>query len=161
MRVTLTEFVFPISGGERSVPHGVDLPSTATDPSWDAETLTLSYLVPQEEGEPQEASHTFTQAEIDDALVVSQTPPAPSVPQEVTPRQFRLAMIQAGVTPANIEAIIAAIPDETQRLLAETEWDYASSVKRDHPLVAQFGQALGKTDADIDAIFIAAKAIGG
>ena len=136
-------------------------------PTWDPEALVLSYFTPGpldgegDQTDPVEQSLTFTQAEIDTALVERLTPAATPVPEEVTPRQFRLAMIQGGVTPSQIETVIAAIPDATQRLLAQTEWEFASSVKRSHPLVAQFGRALGKTEVEIDQIFIVAKAIGG
>jgi len=69
------------------------------------------------------------------------------VPQEVTPRQFRLALLQAGVSPA---AITQALQGNEAAL---TEWEFALSVRRDHPLIATMAAMLGKTDADVDAIF--------
>jgi len=73
----------------------------------------------------------------------------------VTPRQFRLAMLAAGVDLADIEQAIAALPAE-QRQAARVEWEFASEIRRDHPLVAQLAAALDKTDAEIDQVFLVA-----
>jgi hypothetical protein len=74
----------------------------------------------------------------------------PKIPVELTPRQFRLAMLQAGVSPAQITAMLEAAGDEAGLI----EWEYASSIRRDHPLIVTLAGALGKTEADIDQIFI-------
>jgi hypothetical protein len=76
------------------------------------------------------------------------------VPQSLTPRQFRLALIDHGITPDMVAEVISGIEDEVERLKAETEWDYASTIRRDHPMIATIGTALGKTPAQIDAIFL-------
>ena len=83
--------------------------------------------------------------------------PAPVVPQEVTMRQARLALLGAG----NLSAVNAAIAGMTGTAgdAARIEWDYSSSVKRTQPLVLQMGAALGLTKAQLDQLFITAAAL--
>jgi hypothetical protein len=77
-------------------------------------------------------------------------PPAPTVPEAVTPRQIRLALYQSGLLPAATTWIGSA--DEGTRI----EWDYATEVRRDHAMWPVAAAALGKTSADIDALFLLA-----
>lgn len=70
--------------------------------------------------------------------------------------QVRLGLLAGGITPAQVEAIINAIPDETQRITAHTYWDYATALHRDHPLIVTLGAALGLTSAQVDAMWTAA-----
>jgi len=77
----------------------------------------------------------------------------------VTQRQFRLALLAGGIRAADIEAIIAQIPDATAREAAEIEWNWASVIARTNPLVAQLGGLLGKTDAEIDQLFAIAASL--
>ena len=60
------------------------------------------------------------------------------------------------MSPANVDAQIAAIPDVPTRERAQIEWEYATAYPHTHPLVAQLGAALGLTPAAIDAAFVAA-----
>lgn len=80
-------------------------------------------------------------------------PPAPPVPQSVTPRQVRLLLLQQGLL-ANVEAIIAASDKPTQ-----ITWQYASEFRRDDPLLEALSQQLGLTSEQVDGFFIAAAAI--
>ena len=73
--------------------------------------------------------------------------------------QLRLGILGAGLTPDEIDAAIAAIPDVTQRVTVATYWQYATQFERSHPLVAGMVQLLGLTTADADAIWRAAGAI--
>jgi hypothetical protein len=77
-----------------------------------------------------------------------------SVPESVTMRQARLALLSAGLL-GQVEAIIAAMPG-TEGDAARIEWEYAATVERGNPLFAALAPALGLTDADIDQLFIAA-----
>lgn len=80
-----------------------------------------------------------------------------TVPQAVTMRQARLALLAAGkLTTAN--AAIAAMPG-TDGDAARIEWEYAHEVRRDSPLVVGMGAVLGLTDEQMDGLFIAAAAI--
>jgi len=80
--------------------------------------------------------------------------PGPGVPQEVTMRQARLALYNAGILDAAQE-VIDALP-QPQRRQAQIEWEYALSVRRDHPLIAlMIAQGLA-TEAEVDGLFVAA-----
>ena len=81
-------------------------------------------------------------------VVVS--PPTP-IPQVVTMRQARLALLQQGLL-ANIQPAIDAL-DEPHRSAANIEWEYSQTVERTRPFVLTLGEALGLTDDDLDALF--------
>ena len=79
-------------------------------------------------------------------------PPAPPtpIPQSVTMRQARLALLGAGLLDTVETAIAGAGP------AAKIEWDYATEVQRSAGLVPAMATALGLTDAQIDALFVTA-----
>lgn len=82
-------------------------------------------------------------------------PPAPAVvPQAVTMRQARLALLAAGLLPA-VSTALAALPSP-QKEAAQIEWEYSTEVQRHRPLVQALGPALGLDDAALDALFIEA-----
>jgi hypothetical protein len=72
------------------------------------------------------------------------------VPQSVTPRQARLALLAAGHLAAVNAAVAAAGPQ------AQIDWDYALEIRRDNALIASMAASLGLTDAQIDDLFRAA-----
>jgi hypothetical protein len=76
----------------------------------------------------------------------------PPVPQQVTMRQARLALLGAGLLD-QISVAIAAIEDPLQRKAAEIEWEYSQEVQRSNGFVAQIAPALGLDDAALDALF--------
>lgn len=84
-------------------------------------------------------------------------PPPPVVPQEITMRQARLALLAAG----HLDGVQPALDalSEPQRAAAQIEWEYAATLKREHPLVLSLGTALGLSSEDVDALFVAAAAI--
>ena len=84
-------------------------------------------------------------------------PPAPAVPQAVTMRQARLALLGAGKLAA-VDTAIAALSEPT-RTAAQIEWEYSNEVQRHNGIVSQLGPALGLTDAQIDALFLGAAAL--
>ncbi|TXH53543.1 MAG: hypothetical protein E6Q97_13090 [Desulfurellales bacterium] len=75
----------------------------------------------------------------------------------VSMRQARLALLQAGLLD-DVEAAINALP-EPQRAAARIEWDYSSQVARTQPLVLQLAPALGLNEAQLDALFVTARAL--
>ncbi|MFM9829724.1 MAG: hypothetical protein ACKVOB_13445 [Sphingomonas sp.] len=77
----------------------------------------------------------------------------------VSMRQARLALLGAGLLD-DVEAAINGIADAAARTAAQIDWEYATEVRRVSPLVASLGPALGLTDAQIDALFVAAAGIG-
>lgn len=81
-----------------------------------------------------------------------------TVPQSVTPRQAKLALLGVGLLDSVDEAL-SAIPDPTTKRAAQIEWEYATEFRRNAPLIATMGAALNLTDEQIDALFIAASAI--
>ena len=75
------------------------------------------------------------------------------VPKQVTMRQARLALLAAGLLDTVETAIAGAGP------AAKIEWEYAQEVQRAAGLVPAMAIALGMTEAQIDALFIAAAAL--
>jgi len=84
--------------------------------------------------------------------------PPPSVPDAVTMRQARLALLGAGMLDA-VEPAIAAIPDPVQRRAAEITWEYSTEVRRDNGLIAAIAAKLGLNGQQIDDLFIAGGAL--
>ena len=81
------------------------------------------------------------------------------IPQSVSMAQARKALVLGGVSMASVAAAIAAISDTTQRELAQIDWEYSTTVRRVSPLVESLGPSLGLTDAQIDALFVAASSL--
>lgn len=76
------------------------------------------------------------------------------VPASVTMRQARLALLAAGLLGAVQTAIDGlSSPDKEA---AQIEWDYSNEVQRSNGVVSALAPALGLTEAQIDALFIAA-----
>lgn len=110
---------------------GAVIPQSLENTDW------LSYLAWLDQGnEPQEADSTAR------------------VPSEVTMRQARLALHQAGFLPT-VESAINAMP-EPPRTAARIEWDYSNAIQRDNQFVAQLGAILGLTSTQLDELFIQA-----
>lgn len=81
----------------------------------------------------------------------------PVVPASITMRQARLALLGAGVL-ATVDQAIAGMPG-IEGEAARIEWEYAQEVRRDSPLIAALGPAIGLTTEQIDALFIAGAAL--
>jgi hypothetical protein len=79
------------------------------------------------------------------------------VPQTVSMAQARLALIGAGLF-STIDAGLKALP-EPQRTTALTAWEYAPTVSRNGALVTTLAGQFGLTEAQLDALFVAAAAI--
>ncbi len=74
----------------------------------------------------------------------------------LTARQFRLGLVNAGISPTQVTATIAAMPAGADRDKAQIEWEFATTFNRMHPLIATVGAALGLTDVQIDAMWLSA-----
>lgn len=83
--------------------------------------------------------------------------PDTQVPNAVTMRQARLALLQAGKLHL-IPLVIDSLSSPTKEA-AIIEWEYSSEVQRHNGFVSQIGPALGMSSADIDALFILAKGL--
>lgn len=79
------------------------------------------------------------------------------VPQVVTMRQARLALLGAGLL-ARVNDALAAMPG-VEGEAARIEWEYATTVDRGSPLIASLGGALGLDDAALDDLFTTADKI--
>jgi hypothetical protein len=83
----------------------------------------------------------------------------PPVPGSVSARQIRLWLVRNGVSLAQVDAAISAIPDQLQRDSVRVEWDYAPYVERVHPMLIPLAAALGLTESQVDQAFIEAAVI--
>lgn len=72
---------------------------------------------------------------------------------DLTARQFRLGLVNAGISPSTVTATIAAMPDGPEKDKDHIEWEYATTFKRTHPLVTSIGASIGLSPEDIDAIW--------
>lgn len=97
----------------------------------------LSSLVP--EGEP---------------ILPYVAPPTP-VPQEVTRRQAKQALLLGGLL-GGVQPAIDAIPDPIQRSMIQIEWDDSQTFDRGRPALIALGAALGLDDSALDALFVQA-----
>lgn len=82
-------------------------------------------------------------------------PPATPVvvPQVVTPRQARIALLNAGLLDA-VDAAVTASPRSVQ-----IDWEYAIEIRRDNPVIAAMAAQLNLSPAEIDGLFIAAGSV--
>lgn len=83
-----------------------------------------------------------------DLHVESVLTPETYIPTVVTMRQARLALKAAGL----LDTVSSTITDPD----AQIAWEYAGSVKREDALVTSLSSQLGLTEAQIDALFVAA-----
>jgi len=79
------------------------------------------------------------------------------VPVLVTPKQARLAMLDAGIL-ATVEGLIAGM-EGVDGQKARIVWEWANEIRRDDPLLVSLASSLGMTSAQIDQLFIAASAL--
>ena len=114
------------------------------DAQWSLAGNNLANLVWHGPGEPP------TLAELEAAW-----PDAQRAAVIVSMTALRLTLIEMELED-DVLAVINAMPDAKQKAAALAWWQTAQTVRRNHSLVAQLSAALGKTDAEIDAIFAAA-----
>lgn len=93
---------------------------------------------------------------IGQATVGDWVPPPATIrpPEVVSMRQARRALRAAGLL-GTVDAAIAALPG-TEGDDARIDWEFATEVRRDSPLIAQLAPALGLSDAQLDGLFVAA-----
>lgn len=92
-----------------------------------------------------------------DTVILPYIAPPVAVPAEITMRQARLVLMGAGKLTA-VDAAIAAMP-EPQKSAAKIEWEYSNTVQRHNGFVSALGPALGLTESEVDALFIAGAAL--
>ena len=74
--------------------------------------------------------------------------PEVQIPQVVTMRQARLALLQEGLL-ATIESAIQNGTDEAMKI----EWEYATEVRRDWDSLVTLTESLGMTSTELDSLF--------
>jgi len=79
--------------------------------------------------------------------------PTPAIPQVVSMRQARLALLEAGL----LTQVSAAIQSAGE--VAVIEWEYARELRRAHPLTQQLSDALGITEQQLDDLFTLASTL--
>lgn len=82
-----------------------------------------------------------------DAATWIEPDPVPAPVTEVTPRQARLALSAAGLLD-QVNSAIAGMP-----AAAQITWQFASTINRADPLIAQLGPTLGLSEQQIDQLF--------
>lgn len=88
--------------------------------------------------------------------VASYVPPDPEpiqVPQVITIRQAKLALLQAGLLDG-VDAAVAQADRATQ-----IEWEYATEVRRDWPTLLTLQTELGLSEQQVDDLLISASLI--
>lgn len=83
------------------------------------------------------------------ALTPPPAPPVP-VPQIITIRQARLALLAAGLLD-DVNTAVAAASKSVQ-----IEWEYVTELRRDWPTLIALAGSLGLTGVQVDELFIAA-----
>lgn len=78
-------------------------------------------------------------------------PVVPAIPEVVTMRQARLALLQAGLL-AQVNTAVANMPGAAGDT-ARIEWEFSSTVERNRPLVQSLIGALGLTESQLDDLF--------
>ena len=99
-----------------------------------------------------------TQAKADEAIATyAEANRLAAIPQSVTMRQARLALLAA----EKLTAVSSAIAGMTGLAgdSARIEWEFSGEVWRNQPLVALLGEVLGLTATQLDALFVAAAAL--
>jgi hypothetical protein len=85
-------------------------------------------------------------------------PPTPvPVPESASPAYLRVALRRLhGITSPMISAKIELIPDPQDRQDADDLWEYATQIRRTHPLVISLAASFALTEAEVDQVFILA-----
>lgn len=99
----------------------------------------------------QETVREYTSAEL---AAIANQPTLPPVPQSVTMRQARLALLQTGLL-EQVNTAVASLPGATGEA-ARIEWEFSSTVERNRPLVQSLSVALNLTPAQLDDLFMLA-----
>ena len=103
------------------------------------------------EGDPED--FPLTDAELAEATATQATMP-PTILTEVSMRQARLALNQAGLL-TTVDAAVAALNDPAVTI----EWEYAATVDRHSPMVALLAGELGLSEGQLDTLFAAAQGL--
>ena len=91
----------------------------------------------------------FSEEEI--AEIQASVNAAPKPIREIDARRLRLALLELGLL-EKVETALSSLPKA-----AQIDWEYATTIREDYPLVVSLSEALG---LDITQIFNKAQSIG-
>jgi len=92
----------------------------------------------------------------DDGFCVGQNQSAPvAAPDSLTAVQIRLWLVAHGISLEQVDAAIAALPDDT-REATRIEWEYSATIHRASSTLVAMATAFGMDSAAIDAAFLEA-----
>lgn len=80
----------------------------------------------------------------------------PALLPPITKRQLRLTLVRSGISLAQVEAAIEAMPEGLEKAEAQIEWADASEFERSHPTLLLIASALGLTEAQVNAMWLEA-----
>lgn len=78
------------------------------------------------------------------------TSPAAVVPDAISPRQFRLALLQLDL----LDSVETLVADPATPRSMRIEWEYAAEIRRDHPAWTDMLALAGRSAAELDAVFV-------
>lgn len=78
-------------------------------------------------------------------------------PESVSKLNFRLALIDKGISIADIDARIDLIEPQIEKEKAYTLWNFANIYERNNELLISVANQLGISDTELDDIFITAE----
>lgn len=145
----------PIGDGDDAVCHPLHI-----EQLWSAGQLADRGLYIPAEADPVPEGKVVTATTVERVGEVVQfvhtleDAPPPAVPQSISMRQARLALLGAGLL-ATVETSIDNL-EEPDRSAARIEWEYATEMRRDHHLIAALAAEMQLSESQIDDLFIAA-----
>lgn len=89
-------------------------------------------------------------------ITIDESKLQPTVPAVVSRAKGKIVLIQAGLWQSVLD-YVAAIPDPTQRAIAEVALHDTHEWSRNGPLMAAISSALGVTEEQMDQLFVAAQ----
>jgi hypothetical protein len=81
------------------------------------------------------------------------------IPEKVTKRQLRQALILSDFNLLEIDNFIKLIEDNKQQAIIDNFWNNSSEFERWHPILIQFSYALGFTEKQVNQLFILAQTL--
>ena len=75
------------------------------------------------------------------------------IPQSITPRQIRLALIELWFNLSDIDDLISSL-EEPEKSIVRTMREYSISFERDDEYLIQFAKSMWISDEQLDWIFI-------
>lgn len=81
------------------------------------------------------------------------------VPEKVTRRQLRQALILSNFDLSIIDNIISNVSDEKERLILDNYWNASTEFERNHPILIDFSNNLNFTTEQANNLFILANTL--